>query len=61
LHSNAGVRLREEINLPPMSLQPLHLYHHEGHDLQGLVDVTPTNAANTVVESFFQEFRKLHI
>jgi hypothetical protein len=52
LHSNAGARLREEISLLPLSLQPFNLHHHGGHDLQGPVDDNPANAANTAAESF---------
>jgi hypothetical protein len=33
LHSNAGARLREEINLLPLNLQPLNLHSHAGHVL----------------------------
>jgi hypothetical protein len=54
LHSNAGARLREEINLLPLSLQPFNLHFHEGHELQGPGDVDPTNATNTAAESFLQ-------
>jgi hypothetical protein len=54
LHSNAGVWLSEDINLLPMSLQPLNLHYPEGHDLHGPVDVNPTNAANTAAKSFLQ-------
>jgi hypothetical protein len=52
LHSNAGARLCQEIELLPLSLQPLHLHHNEGHELQGLVDVNPANAADSDAESF---------
>jgi hypothetical protein len=54
LHSNAGARLREEINLLPLSLQPFNLHFHEGHELQGPGDVDPTNSTNTAAESFLQ-------
>jgi hypothetical protein len=54
LHSNAGARLREEINLLPLSLKPFNLHFHEGHELQGPGDVDPTNATNTAAESFLQ-------
>jgi hypothetical protein len=54
LHSNVGARLRDEINLLPLSLQPLNLHHHEGQELQEPVDVNPTNATNLVDESFLQ-------
>jgi hypothetical protein len=33
LHSNAGARLREEINLLPLTLQLVQLHGHEGHDI----------------------------
>jgi histone deacetylase 1/2 len=49
LHSNAGARLRSEINLLPLSLQPFTLHTHEGHELGGPVDANPTDA---VAESF---------
>jgi hypothetical protein len=52
LHSNAGARLRQEIDLLPLSLQLLNLHHIEGHELQGLVDVDPANAADSDAESF---------
>jgi hypothetical protein len=52
LHSNAGARLRAEINLLPLSLQPFNLHNHGGHELQGPVDANPTDA---VAESFLQE------
>jgi hypothetical protein len=55
LYSNAGARLREEINLLPLSLQPFNLHYHGGHDLQGQVDVDPTNDANTAAESVLQD------
>jgi hypothetical protein len=54
LHSNAGARLRDEINLLPVSLQPLNLHYHEGLELREPVDVNPANAANPVAESFLQ-------
>jgi histone deacetylase 1/2 len=50
LHSNVGARLRAEINLLPLNLQPFNLYGHEGCDLQGPVDANPTNVV--VAESF---------
>jgi hypothetical protein len=53
LHSNAGTRLRAEINLLPPTLQPLHLHMHEGHDLQEPSGANPTNAA--IAESFIQD------
>jgi hypothetical protein len=52
LHSNAGARLHDKINLLPLNLQPFNLHGHEGCDLQGLVDANPTD--NTVAESFVQ-------
>jgi hypothetical protein len=52
LHSNAGARLRAEINLLPLSLQPFNLHTHGGHELQGPVDANPTDV---VAESFLQE------
>jgi hypothetical protein len=52
LHSNAGARLRHEIDLLPLSLQPLNLHNYEGHELHRPVDVNPANAADTVAESF---------
>jgi hypothetical protein len=52
LHSNAGARLRAEINLLPLSLQHFTLHTHGGHELQGPVDANPTDA---VAESFLQE------
>jgi hypothetical protein len=55
LHSNAGARLRAEIDLLPFYLQPLNLHYHEGHDLQEPIDVNPTNAANPAAESFLQD------
>jgi hypothetical protein len=33
LHSNIGARLRAEINLLPLNLQPFVLHGHEGRDL----------------------------
>jgi hypothetical protein len=45
--TNVGTRLPEEINLLPLSLQPINLGHHEGHELHEPADVNPTNAANT--------------
>jgi hypothetical protein len=54
LHSNAGARLRDEINLLPLSLQPLNLHHHEGHELREPVDVNPSNATNPAAESSLQ-------
>jgi hypothetical protein len=54
LHSNAGARLRDEINLLPVSLQPLNLHYHEGLELRQLVDISPANAANPVAESFLR-------
>jgi hypothetical protein len=56
LHSNAGARLRAEIELLPLSLHPVNLHHHEGHGLhEAPVDVDPANATNTVAESFLQD------
>jgi hypothetical protein len=52
LHSNAGARLRHEIDLLHLSLQPLNLHNYEGHELHRPVDVNPANAADTVAESF---------
>jgi hypothetical protein len=54
LHSNVGARLCDEINLLPLSMQPLNLHHHEGHELREPVDVNPTNATNPATESFLQ-------
>jgi hypothetical protein len=54
LHSNAGARLRDEINLLPLSLQPLNMHYHEGIELQEPVDVNPANAPNPAAESFVQ-------
>jgi hypothetical protein len=54
LHANAGARLHAEIDLLPLSLQPLNLHSHEGPELQGATDVNPANATNTVAESFLQ-------
>jgi hypothetical protein len=54
LHSNARARLREEINLLPLSLQPFNLHYHEWHELQGPGDIDPTNATNIAAESFLQ-------
>jgi hypothetical protein len=45
--TNVGTRLREEINLLPLSLQPINLHRHEGHELQGPADVNSANATNT--------------
>jgi hypothetical protein len=50
LHSNAGARLREEINLLPLNLQPLNLHSHEGHILPA--DQSDNHAP---AESFLQE------
>jgi hypothetical protein len=55
LHSNAGARLRQEIDLLPLSLQLLNLHHIEGHELQGPVDVDPANAADSDAESFLKD------
>jgi histone deacetylase 1/2 len=52
LHSNASARLHDEINLLPLSLQPLNLHYHEGLELREPVDVNPTNDANSAAESF---------
>jgi hypothetical protein len=54
LHSNAGACLRDEINLLPLSLQPLNLHYHEGLELREPVDVNPANATNSAAESFLQ-------
>jgi hypothetical protein len=54
LHSNAGARLRDEINLLPLSLQPLNLHYHEGLELREPIDVHPANATNSTAESFLQ-------
>jgi hypothetical protein len=51
LHSNAGARLRPEIDLLPLSL-----HHREVHELQEPVGVNPTNAANIATGSFLQEY-----
>jgi hypothetical protein len=56
LHSNASARLRAEIELLPLSLHPVNLHHHEGHELhEAPVDVDPANATNTIDESFLQD------
>jgi histone deacetylase 1/2 len=55
LHSNAGARLRHEIDLLPLSLQPLNLHNYEEHELHRLVDVNPASAADTAAESFLQD------
>jgi histone deacetylase 1/2 len=52
LHANAGARLRDEINLLPLSLQPLNFHYHEGLELREPIDVNPTNATNSAAESF---------
>jgi hypothetical protein len=54
LHSNAGARLRDEINMLPLYLQPLNFHYHEGHELREPVDINPPNAANPPAESFLQ-------
>jgi hypothetical protein len=51
LHSNFGARLHDEINLLPLSLQPLNLHYHEGLELREPADVNPANSA---AESFLQ-------
>jgi hypothetical protein len=43
LHSNAGARLCDEINLIPLSLQPLNFHYHEGLELREPIDVNPAN------------------
>jgi hypothetical protein len=53
LHANAGAQLKSEILLLPMSLQPLHMHHHEGHDLHLDADANPAN--NVPAESHVQE------
>jgi hypothetical protein len=53
LHSNAGARLRAEINLLPLNLQHFNLHGHEGRDLQRPIDANPTNVAPT--KSFLQD------
>jgi hypothetical protein len=53
LHSNVGARLCQEIELLPLSLQPLNLHYHEGHELQRPIDVNPANATDGVPEYFF--------
>jgi hypothetical protein len=55
LRSNAGARLRAEIDLLPLSLQPINLHYHEGRELREPVDVNPPNAANPAAESFLQD------
>jgi hypothetical protein len=47
LHSNAGARLRAEVNLLPLNLQPLNLHGRVGNELQGPSDA---NHANDVVD-----------
>jgi hypothetical protein len=42
LHSNAGARLRAEINLLPLHLQPSLLHGHEERVLQANTDDNPT-------------------
>jgi hypothetical protein len=54
LHSNAGARLRDEINLLPLSLQPLNLQYHEGLELREPFDVNLANATKSAAESFLQ-------
>jgi hypothetical protein len=44
------------MNLLPLSLPPINLHYHEGHELREPVDVNPANAANpAVAESFLQD------
>jgi hypothetical protein len=43
LHSNAGARLRAEVNLLPLNLQPLNLHGRVGNELQGPSDANPAN------------------
>jgi hypothetical protein len=38
-----------------LSLQPLNLHNHEGHELQGPVGVNPAIAADTAAESVLQD------
>jgi hypothetical protein len=53
LYSNACTRLRAEINLLPLNLQPFNLHGHEGHDLHKPIDAKPTDVV--VVESFVHD------
>jgi hypothetical protein len=59
LHSNAGARLRAEINLLPLTLQPLHLHDNQGHVLQNPPDANPTNTA--AAESFVQDSHEITV
>jgi hypothetical protein len=54
LHSNVGARLRAEIDLLPLSLHPINLHHHEGHELPDPVDVNLANPADTTAQSFYR-------
>jgi hypothetical protein len=52
LHSNAGARLRAEIELLPLSMHPINLHNHEGHELHVSVDVNLANTTDNVAKSF---------